>query len=161
MKIKTFFFFTGKTRYLTVIRAACIYLEREGALLNTITFMVSLLNKPRFVQVSCRRLGLTYKRVPERRATPWCGTLWFSDLSARLHRQVRHLLTDHDTNRPINKDPSNKLKNKLAQTLRDIKAQGGRSDHKYKRLYIPHQCSSPKVLWAPQNTQNCGGKGVG
>ena len=49
--------------------------------------------------------------------------------------RAHHLLPDLKTYRTLNKDPINKLKNKLAPTLRDIKTQGGHSDHKYKRLY--------------------------
>ena len=45
------------------------------------------------------------------------------------------LLSDTSMYKPIPRDPSNKLKNKLAQTLRDIKTQGRLSYTKYKRLY--------------------------
>ena len=49
--------------------------------------------------------------------------------------KAHELLEDLNTCRPINKDSTSNLENKLAQTLRDIKAQEGISDHKYKRLY--------------------------
>ena len=45
------------------------------------------------------------------------------------------LLSATNTYRPTTKDPTNKLKNKLAQTLRDIKNQGGLSDNKYRKVY--------------------------
>ena len=53
------------------------------------------------------------------------------DYSNKAHQ----LLADTNTDNPLHKDPTNKLKNKLAQTLRDITSQGGLSDAKYKRLY--------------------------
>ena len=49
--------------------------------------------------------------------------------------KAHKLLSELNTYRPINKDPTNKLKNKLGQTLRDIKTHGGFSDNKYERLY--------------------------
>ena len=64
--------------------------------------------------------------------------------------KANQLIVDTNTYRPIPKDPTNKLKNKLAQTLRDIKTQGGLSDIRYKRL--SHQCSCSQVPWFTQNT---------
>ena len=49
-------------------------------------------------------------------------------------------------------DPTNKLKNKLAQTLRDIKIQGGLNDHIYRKLYPTSMVALN--LWPAQNTQN-------
>ena len=49
--------------------------------------------------------------------------------------KAHQLLSDTNTYKPIPKDPTSKCKNKLVQTLRDIKTQGGFSDSKYKRLY--------------------------
>ena len=45
------------------------------------------------------------------------------------------LLADSNTCNIITKDPTTKLKNKLAQTLRDIKNQGGLSEHSYRKVY--------------------------
>ena len=44
------------------------------------------------------------------------------------------LLTDTNMYKPITKDPTNKLKNKLSQTLRDIKNQGGLNEHIYRKV---------------------------
>ena len=44
-------------------------------------------------------------------------------------------LADTNTYRILNKDPTNKLKNKLIQPLKDIKQSGGLSKQKYKKLY--------------------------
>ena len=63
--------------------------------------------------------------------------------------KVQQLLTDHNTYRPVNKYPTNRLKNKLTQSLRDIKAQGGLSDHKYRRLY-PTSAVPPKFYGPPK-----------
>ena len=46
--------------------------------------------------------------------------------------KAHQLLSDLNTYRPINKDPTNKHKNKQEQTLSNIKTQGGLIDHKYK-----------------------------
>ena len=56
--------------------------------------------------------------------------------------------------KPIPKDPTNKLKNKLAKTLKDIKAQGGLCGIKCKRLYLtsavaPKFHGLPKTCLAP------------
>ena len=49
-------------------------------------------------------------------------------------------------------DPTNKLKNKLAQTLRDIKIQGGLNDHIYRKLY-PTSMVAPKFMACPKYTK--------
>ena len=49
------------------------------------------------------------------------------DYTNRAHQ----LLSDTNTYKPIPKHATNKLKNKLAQTIRDIKTKGGFSDSKY------------------------------
>ena len=66
------------------------------------------------------------------------------------------LLTDFNTYRITNKDSANRLKNKLASILRDIKQTGGFSDSSYRKVYptIGITCCPPKVLWPPQNSQN-------
>ena len=61
------------------------------------------------------------------------------------------LLADTSTYRIINKNPTTKLKNNLAQTLRDMKQTGGLSDHSYRKVY-PTNAVTPKFLWPPQNT---------
>ena len=55
------------------------------------------------------------------------------------------LLADTSTYNIINKDPTTKLKNKLTQTLRDIKQKGGFSDCSYRKVY-PTSAVPPKVL---------------
>ena len=63
--------------------------------------------------------------------------------------KAHHLLSDLNTYRPLNKDPTKKLQNKLAQTARHIKTQDGFSNHKYKRLY-PTNVVPPKVYGLPK-----------
>ena len=53
------------------------------------------------------------------------------------------LLTDINTWKTITKDPTSKLRNKHSQTLRDIKNEGGLSDHSYKKVY-PTSTVAPK-----------------
>ena len=54
------------------------------------------------------------------------------------------LLADSNTYNNITKEPTTKLKNKLAQILRDIKNQGGFSDHSYRKVY-PTSAVAPKL----------------
>ena len=49
--------------------------------------------------------------------------------------KAQSLLADSNTYKTITKEPTNKLKNELSQTLRDIKNQGGISDHSYRKVY--------------------------
>ena len=59
------------------------------------------------------------------------------------------LLANSNTYNPIKKDPTNKLKNKLSQTFRDIKNQGGLNDHIYRKVY--HTSSvAPKFYGLPK-----------
>ena len=60
------------------------------------------------------------------------------------------LLQDTNTYKVLNKDPTTRLKNKLIQTLNDIKQSGGPRDQKYRKLYPTS--AVPQVLWPPQNT---------
>ena len=61
----------------------------------------------------------------------------------RLHQQGNSLLANTYTYRILNKDPTNKLKNKLIQTFKDIKQSGGLSNQKYKKMY-PTSAVPPK-----------------
>ena len=45
-------------------------------------------------------------------------------------------LQDTSTCKVLNKDPTSRLKNKLIQTLKDIKQSGGISDSKYRKLCL-------------------------
>ena len=47
--------------------------------------------------------------------------------------KAQALLQDTNTYKVLNKDPTTRLKNKLIQTLKDIKQSGGLSDQKYKK----------------------------
>ena len=67
-------------------------------------------------------------------------------------KKAQPLLQDTNTYKVLNKDPTSRLKNKLIQTLNDIKQSGGISNSKYRKLYPT--VLSPKVLWPPQNTQS-------
>ena len=49
--------------------------------------------------------------------------------------KAQDLLEDWRTYREIKTDPTNKLNNKLINLLKKIKADGGISDHLYKKLY--------------------------
>ena len=60
------------------------------------------------------------------------------------------LLADYNV---ITKDPTTKLKNKLAQLLRDIRNQGGLSGCSYRKVY-PTSAVPPKIVWPSSNTQS-------
>ena len=61
--------------------------------------------------------------------------------------KAQSLLAD-TTYKTITRDPANKLKNKLSQTLRDIKNQGGLGDYKYRKVY-PTSVVGPKFYGLP------------
>ena len=49
--------------------------------------------------------------------------------------KAQDLLEDRGTHKEIKTDPTNKMKNKLINLLKKIKAEGGISDHLYKKMY--------------------------
>ena len=58
-------------------------------------------------------------------------------------------LSDTSTYKILNKDPTNRLKNKLIQTLKDIKQAGGLCDQKYRKI-VPYKCCPSQVLCFPK-----------
>ena len=56
---------------------------------------------------------------------------------------AKQLLADNNTYQPITKDPTNRLKNKLSHTLRDIKNEGGHYE------LFTGKCTPP--AWLPLN----------
>ena len=62
--------------------------------------------------------------------------------------KVQALLQDANTYKVLNKHPTSRLKNKLIQTLKDIKQSGGISDTKYRKLYPTS--AAPKVYGLPK-----------
>ena len=62
------------------------------------------------------------------------------------------LLDDTNTYRVLNKDPTTKIKNKLIQTLKDIKLTGGLSNQKYRKLY-PTSAVPPSFMAFPKSTK--------
>ena len=59
------------------------------------------------------------------------------------------LLQDTNTNKVLNKDPTNSLKNKLITILKDIKQTWGLSNTKYRQLYLT-SLVPPKFYSLPQ-----------
>ena len=49
--------------------------------------------------------------------------------------KAQSLLAETTTHKTITKDPTNRLRNKLSQTFRDIKIQGELSDYNYRKVY--------------------------
>ena len=62
---------------------------------------------------------------------------------------AQDLLKDEGTYREIKTDPTNKLKNKLINLLKNIKADGGIIDHLYKKMY-PTGAVAPKLYGLPK-----------
>ena len=60
------------------------------------------------------------------------------------------LLADTNTYKPSQRTLPTKLKNKLSQTLRDIKKQGGLNGHIYRKMY-PTSKVAPKFYGLPKN----------
>ena len=63
--------------------------------------------------------------------------------------KVLNLLSDTSTHRILNKDPINKLKKKLIQTLKDIKQTGELSDQSYRKMYAT-SAVPPKFYGIPK-----------
>ena len=63
--------------------------------------------------------------------------------------KVQKLLEDGGTYKEIKTDPTNKLKNKLVNLLRNIKAEGGITDQLYKKMY-PTGAVAPKFYGLPK-----------
>ena len=69
--------------------------------------------------------------------------------------KVLTLLTDTNTYRIINKDPTTRVKkNKLTNTLKGIKQTGGLSDSTYRKVY-PFSAVSPKFYCLPEIHKVC------
>ena len=64
------------------------------------------------------------------------------------------LLSDTNTYRPITKHLTKKLKNKLAQRLKDIKNQGWLNDNKYRKVY-PTSVVAPIFYGLPKIHKIC------
>ena len=63
--------------------------------------------------------------------------------------KAQPLLQDTNTYKVLNKDLTSRLKNKLIQTLKDIKQAGGLSDPKYRKLY-PLSAVPPCFMASPK-----------
>ena len=63
--------------------------------------------------------------------------------------KAQTLLQDTNTYKVLKKDPPSQLKNKLINTLKDIKQSGGLSMNKYKQLY-PTSAVPPKFYGLPK-----------
>ena len=68
-------------------------------------------------------------------------------------RNMKELLEDTITYRPLNIDPTNKQKNKLINILQRIKTESGIEDTIYKKIY-PTGASSPKIYGLPKIHKN-------
>ena len=68
-------------------------------------------------------------------------------------RKAKELLKDTNTYGPIQSDPTNKLKTKLINTLKKLKADIGMNDNIYRRMY-PTGASSPKFYRLPKIHKN-------
>ena len=63
--------------------------------------------------------------------------------------KAQALIQDTNTYKILNKDPTNRLKNKLIQTLKDIKQTGGLNNLKYKQV-CPTSAVPPKFYGLPK-----------
>ena len=65
------------------------------------------------------------------------------------NNKAQKLLEDGGTYKEIKTDPRNKLKNKLINLLKNIKAEGGITDQLYKKMY-PTGAVAPKFYGLPK-----------
>ena len=68
---------------------------------------------------------------------------------AEYKNKAQKLLEEGGTYKEIKTDPTNKLKNKLINLLKKIKAEAGINDLLYKKMY-PTGCCSTQILWLPK-----------
>ena len=68
------------------------------------------------------------------------------------NNKAQKLLEDGGTYKEIKTVPTNKLRNKLINLLKKIKAEGGINEQLYKKMY-PTGAATPKFFMATQNTQ--------
>ena len=61
-------------------------------------------------------------------------------------------LLNQDTYKVITKDPTNTIKNKLINILKNIKTQI-RFRHQHLQVHVPHRLCPTQVLWSPQDPQ--------
>ena len=66
--------------------------------------------------------------------------------------KAQALLQDTNTYKVLNKDPTTILKNKLKQTLKDIKQSGGISDSEVQET-VSHKCCPPSFMASPKYTK--------
>ena len=64
-------------------------------------------------------------------------------------KKARTLLEDTNTYRPIPKDPTNKLKNKLTNILKKMKTESEIDENTYKKMY-PAGASTPMFYGIPK-----------
>ena len=70
------------------------------------------------------------------------------------NNKAQDLLEGGRTYKVIKTDPTNKVKNKLISQLKKIKAEGGITEHLYKKMYptgavAPKFCGLPKIHETP------------
>ena len=80
--------------------------------------------------------------------TDKCVALMVMDRSDYT-KKAKELLDDTNTYRTIQSDPTNKLKNKLINMLRKIKADTVMQENTYRKMY-PTGASSPKFYGLPK-----------
>ena len=61
-------------------------------------------------------------------------------------------LLNQDTYKVITKDPTNTIKNKLINILKNIKTKTGLGTNTYK-VHVPHRLCPTQVLWSPKDPQ--------
>ena len=66
-------------------------------------------------------------------------------------KKANELLQDTSTYRTIQGDTTSRLKNKLINILKKVKAEAGMQENTYRRMY-PTGDQSSKVLWAAKDT---------
>ena len=90
-----------------------------------------------------------YIGTPGRR---WKDHTYLFDETVCAHmnsfNKATELLVDTDTYKPIPRDPTSRVKNKLAQIPRNIKTTGGLNDFNYKRLF-PTSAVPPSSMGSP------------
>ena len=138
---------------MAAIEQACTKLEegRADELRVKAKVAIQKIQKPKPNITREERIALTnLKKDPSRMVLTADKGVALVVMNSEDYKNKAEELLNQNTYRAIPSDPTMRLKNKLINLLKSIKAKGGMKDELPRRLY-PTGAGSPK-LWAPKDT---------
>ena len=143
-----------KEAYITSVKEACIRVSPKAVEnLRVKASQVLIRNcppsKPNISQEETKVIRELKEDIARVILTTYKGMAMVLVNRQDYYDKANQLLADCNTHKPIHKGPTNKLKKRMAQTLRDINSQGGLSDSMYKGIY-PTSAVTPKFCCLPK-----------